>query len=282
MPTLARTPWPDLKRGLVAILRGIKPEEIAAIGDELVAAGFEAIEIPLNSPEPFQSIETLAKRVPANVLAGAGTVLRPSDVKRLNDAGGRLLVTPNVDPDVIMTASAFGMVSMPGVFTATEALLAIKSGASALKFFPASAIGPNGVNAIKAVLPKEYCGRSGRRRGGCGFCQLDENRRQDFRPRLQPLQAGRNGRRGWHSRQTGRRSIRRGPERWLKWAFRFSPTNSAISAKVRRLTRAPARSTGSISSAESCMACTLKPGARAKSACRKWALPFLLSMTTGN
>lgn len=155
MPTLARTPWPELKRGLVAILRGVKPEEISGIGDELVSAGFEAIEVPLNSPEPFRSIEILAKRVPKGVLAGAGTVLTPSDVKRLNDAGGRLLVTPNVDPDVIMTSSAFGMVSMPGVFTATEALLAIKCGASALKFFPASALGPNGVNAIKAVLPKD-------------------------------------------------------------------------------------------------------------------------------
>ena len=155
MPTLAPTPWPNLKRGLVAILRGVKPEEIGGIGDELVAAGFEAIEIPLNSPDPFRSIEILAKRVPTGVLAGAGTVLRPSDIKRLHDAGGRLLVTPNVDPDVIMTATAFGMVSMPGVFTATEALLAIKSGASALKFFPASAIGPTGVNAIKAVLPKD-------------------------------------------------------------------------------------------------------------------------------
>lgn len=155
MPTLVRTSWPRFKRGLVAILRGVKPEEIGGIGDELVAAGFEAIEVPLNSPEPFRSIEILARRVPANVLAGAGTVLAPSDVKRLNDAGGRLLVTPNVDPDVIMTSSAFGMVSMPGVFTATEALLAIKCGASALKFFPASALGPGGVNAIRAVLPKD-------------------------------------------------------------------------------------------------------------------------------
>jgi 2-dehydro-3-deoxyphosphogalactonate aldolase len=147
--------WPHLKRGLVAILRGVKPDEIAAIGDGLVDAGFEAIEIPLNSPDPFRSIEILAKRVPAGVLAGAGTVLSAADVIRLHDVGGRLLVTPNVDPDVIHKSVELGMVSMPGVFTATEALLAIKSGASALKFFPASALGPSGVNAIRAILPKD-------------------------------------------------------------------------------------------------------------------------------
>lgn len=149
------TQWPEIKRGLVAILRGVKPDEIAAIGDALVEAGFEAIEIPLNSPDPFRSIETLAKRVPTGVLAGAGTVLTPADVQRLHDVGGRLLVTPNVDPDVIKKSVTLGMVSMPGVFTATEALLAIKSGASALKFFPASALGPSGVNAIRAILPKD-------------------------------------------------------------------------------------------------------------------------------
>lgn len=149
------TKWPDLKRGLVAILRGIKPDEIAAVGDALIEAGFEAIEIPLNSPDPFRSIETLAKRVPPGVLAGAGTVLTAADVIRLNDVGGKLLVTPNVDPDVIRKSTEFGMISMPGVFTATEALLAIKSGASALKFFPASALGPSGVNAIRAILPRE-------------------------------------------------------------------------------------------------------------------------------
>ena len=147
--------WPQLKRGLVAILRGVKPDEIAAISDVLIDAGFEAIEIPLNSPDPFRSIETLAKRVPPGVLAGAGTVLSAADVIRLNDVGGKLLVTPNVDPDVIRKSTEFGMVSMPGVFTATEALIAIKSGASALKFFPASALGPSGVNAIRAILPKD-------------------------------------------------------------------------------------------------------------------------------
>lgn len=148
------TNWPNLKRGLVAILRGVKPDEIAAIGDGLVDAGFEAIEIPLNSPDPFRSIEILAKRVPAGVLAGAGTVLTAEDAQRLHDVGGRLMVTPNVDPDVITKSVTLGMVSMTGVFSATEALLALKSGASALKFFPASALGPSGVNAIQAILPR--------------------------------------------------------------------------------------------------------------------------------
>lgn len=150
---MSSAPWPNLKRGLVAILRGVKPEEIAAIADVLVEAGFEAIEIPLNSPDPFRSIEILAKRVPTGVLAGAGTVLSASDVRRLHVVGGNLLVTPNVDPDVIGAAAALGIVSMPGVFTASEALLALKFGASALKFFPASALGPSGVNAIRAILP---------------------------------------------------------------------------------------------------------------------------------
>jgi 2-dehydro-3-deoxyphosphogalactonate aldolase len=147
--------WPHLKRGLVAIIRGVKPDEIAAIADALLEAEFEAIEIPLNSPDPFHSIEILAKRAPKGILVGAGTVLSAENVQRLYDVGGNLLVTPNVDPDVIGAAVKLGMVSMPGVFTATEALLAIKSGASALKFFPASALGPSGVNAIRAILPKD-------------------------------------------------------------------------------------------------------------------------------
>jgi 2-dehydro-3-deoxyphosphogalactonate aldolase len=152
---MMKTPWPNLRRGLVAILRGVKHDEIADIADVLVEAGFEAIEIPLNSPDPFRSIEILAKRVPKGVLAGAGTVLTSEKVTALHNAGGNLLVTPNVDPEVIGAASAYGMVTMPGVFTASEALLAIKSGASALKFFPASALGPSGVNAIRAILPKD-------------------------------------------------------------------------------------------------------------------------------
>lgn len=145
--------WPALRRNLVAILRGIKPEEIEAAVEALIHAGFEAIEVPLNSPEPFLSIEKARKLAPSNVLIGAGTVLEVTQVDRLHDVGGNLLVTPNVEPDVIRRAVALGMVTMPGVFTATEALLAAKSGAAALKFFPASALGPGGISAIKAILP---------------------------------------------------------------------------------------------------------------------------------
>jgi 2-dehydro-3-deoxyphosphogalactonate aldolase len=147
--------WPSLKRDLVAILRGVKRDEIGAIGQALMEAGFEAIEIPLNSPSPFDSIAALARIAPDTVWVGAGTVLTPEDVDRLHDAGGRLLVTPNVDPLVLARAAHHGMVSMPGVLTPTEALLAIKSGASALKFFPASVLGPSGISAIKAILPRD-------------------------------------------------------------------------------------------------------------------------------
>ncbi|MGN6466639.1 MAG: 2-dehydro-3-deoxy-6-phosphogalactonate aldolase [Rhizobiaceae bacterium] len=145
--------WPSLKRALVAILRGIRPDETGGIVDALAEAGFEAIEIPLNSPEPFRSIEIAAKHAPSTCLIGAGTVLTVKEVERLAGAGGRLMVSPNVDTGVIRTASENGMVTMPGVFTATEALLAASAGASALKFFPASVLGPSGINAIRAVLP---------------------------------------------------------------------------------------------------------------------------------
>jgi 2-dehydro-3-deoxyphosphogalactonate aldolase len=146
-------PFPAMKRPLVAILRGIKPEEADGIVSVLIEAGFTAIEIPLNSPEPFRSIEIAAKRASAKILIGAGTVLATDDVDRLHAAGGRLMVAPNVDVAVIARATARGMVTMPGVFTPTEALLAARAGASSLKFFPASVLGPAGIAAIRAVLP---------------------------------------------------------------------------------------------------------------------------------
>lgn len=152
---MTRIPFPKMKRSLVAILRGIRPEETAATVDGLIGAGFTAIEIPLNSPDPFRSIELAAKRAPADVLIGAGTVLNVEDVDRLNSVGGRLMVSPNVDAEVIGRAARHGMVTMPGVFTPTEALAACAAGASALKFFPASVLGPAGINAISAVLPRE-------------------------------------------------------------------------------------------------------------------------------
>jgi 2-dehydro-3-deoxyphosphogalactonate aldolase len=146
--------WPKLKRSLVAILRGVKPDEVEPIVGALIEAGFELIEVPLNSPDPFASIERLCKRFGNDALIGAGTVLTAADCARVAAAGGRLMVSPNVDPDVLAMACSRGMVTMPGVFTPTEAFLALRCGASALKFFPASVLGPSGIAAQMAVLPK--------------------------------------------------------------------------------------------------------------------------------
>jgi 2-dehydro-3-deoxyphosphogalactonate aldolase len=148
-------PWPKLRRNIVAILRGLKSDEARAIGGAVFEAGIEAIEVPLNSPDPFRSIETIAAALPADALVGAGTVLDPADVDRLAAAGGRLLVAPNVDAAVLARAAERSLVTMPGVFTPTEAFSAIKAKASALKFFPASVLGPKGIAAIGAVLPKD-------------------------------------------------------------------------------------------------------------------------------
>ena len=152
---MTRIPFPNMAYPLVAILRGLKPEETEAVVGGLIETGFTAIEIPLNSPDPFRSIEIAAKLAPAHCLIGAGTVLTVDDVANLDAAGGRLMVSPNVEPDVIRAAAAKGMVTLPGVFTATEALAAARAGATGLKFFPASVLGPAGINAIRAVLPTD-------------------------------------------------------------------------------------------------------------------------------
>ncbi|MBB5044867.1 2-dehydro-3-deoxy-6-phosphogalactonate aldolase [Shinella fusca] len=152
---MSRIPFPPMTYPLIAILRGLKPGETEEVVGALIETGFTAIEIPLNSPEPFRSIEIAVKMAPENCLIGAGTVLTVDHVNRLADVGGRLMVSPNVEPDVISTAAAKGMVTMPGVFTPTEALAAAKAGATGLKFFPASVLGPSGIQAIRAVLPAE-------------------------------------------------------------------------------------------------------------------------------
>jgi 2-dehydro-3-deoxyphosphogalactonate aldolase len=152
---MSHIPFPAMKRPLVAILRGIRPDETQGIVGQLLDSGFTAIEIPLNSPDPFRSIEIAVKMAPADVLIGAGTVLTIDAVEHLHDVGGRLMVTPNTDAGVIARARGRGMVTMPGVFTATEALLAAKCGASSLKFFPASVLGASGITAIRAVLPPD-------------------------------------------------------------------------------------------------------------------------------
>lgn len=139
---------------LVAILRGLRPEEAVEIGAALYGAGFRLIEVPLNSPDPFESIARLARTLPADAVLGAGTVLEPEAVARVRDAGGKLIVMPHADTEVIRAAKAAGMFCVPGVATPTEAFAAIKAGADALKLFPAELIAPAVVRAMLAVLPK--------------------------------------------------------------------------------------------------------------------------------
>ncbi len=140
---------------LVAILRGLKPDNAEATGHALVEAGFRVIEVPLNSPEPFRSIETLARTMPGNVLVGAGTVLDPDQVNGVRDVGGKLIVMPHADLEVIRRAKENNLVCTPGVATPTEAFAALKAGADAIKIFPAEATPPAVVKAWRAVLPKE-------------------------------------------------------------------------------------------------------------------------------
>lgn len=140
---------------LVAILRGVTPERIEGVANALFDAGIRAIEVPLNSPEPFKSIEILAKAFGGRCLTGAGTVLTPQDVDRVTDAGGKLLVTPNTDPAVIARGVEKGLTVMPGFFTPSEGFAAIAAGARFLKLFPASTGGTDHLKAVLAVLPKE-------------------------------------------------------------------------------------------------------------------------------
>lgn len=138
---------------LIAILRGLRPEEAEAIGVALVEAGFRIIEVPLNSPDPFASIRRLADRFAGRAVVGAGTVLEAAQVGRLADAGGSLVVMPHGDATVIAAAKAAGMACLPGVATPTEAFAALRAGADGLKLFPAETLGPAAVKAWRAVLP---------------------------------------------------------------------------------------------------------------------------------
>ena len=139
---------------LVAILRGIIPGEIADAAQVLVEAGFKAIEVPLNSPEAIRSIDLLVKKYGNSLLIGAGTVLSPEEVAAVAEVGGRLIVSPDMNPGVIEKTVELGLVSMPGFGTATEAFSALSAGASILKLFPAATYGTAHLSALKAVLPK--------------------------------------------------------------------------------------------------------------------------------
>jgi 2-dehydro-3-deoxyphosphogalactonate aldolase len=138
---------------LVAILRGLSPQRAPEVGAVLVAAGFRAIEVPLNSPEPFETIKLLA-RAHGDCIIGAGTVLTAAEVDRVHGAGGRIVVAPNCEPTVIRRALELGLRVLPGIATATEAFTALASGATELKLFPAATYGSRHLKALKSVLPK--------------------------------------------------------------------------------------------------------------------------------
>lgn len=140
---------------LIAVLRGIAPEEVPAVGDALAEHGFRILEVPLNSPRPFESIRLLAQRHGKACLVGAGTVLRVDDVARVRDSGGEVIVMPHADAAVIREAKRLGMLCVPGVATPTEAFAALAAGADGLKMFPAEALPPAALRAWRAVLPAD-------------------------------------------------------------------------------------------------------------------------------
>lgn len=138
---------------LIAILRGIRPDEILGVAQALFDAGIRGIEVPLNSPEPLVSIQRLTEKYGTDCLCGAGTVLKPEQVDAVARAGGKLIVTPNVNPAVIRRSVELGLQTVPGFATATEAFAAVDAGATALKLFPAATYGVQHLKALRAVLP---------------------------------------------------------------------------------------------------------------------------------
>lgn len=138
---------------LIAILRGVRPDEVEDIGEALVDAGFTLIEVPLNSPDPLDSIARLARRLAGRAIVGAGTVLNVEAVAAVEAAGGTMVISPNTDVAVIGASAAAGLVSLPGFATPSEAFAALTAGATALKLFPAEATSPAVLKAMRAVLP---------------------------------------------------------------------------------------------------------------------------------
>ncbi|WP_414714531.1 2-dehydro-3-deoxy-6-phosphogalactonate aldolase [Sphingopyxis sp.] len=147
--------WSDFLAGvpLVAILRGLTPEAAEPVGEVLVAAGFRCLEVPLNSPRPFESIKILSARFGDTAIVGAGTVLSPAEVDAVAGAGGRIVISPDTNPEVIRATKAAGLLSLPGFFSPSEAFAALRAGADGLKLFPADAGGLATLKALKAVLP---------------------------------------------------------------------------------------------------------------------------------
>ncbi len=140
--------------GVIAILRGVSPDEVLEVATELKAGGIRIIEVPLNSPQPFDSIARLVGRYGDELLIGAGTVLTPEDADRVADAGARLVLAPNLDVEVVRRSRARGLLTMPGVATPSEGFQALAAGANALKLFPAEMLGPPVLKAWRAVFPK--------------------------------------------------------------------------------------------------------------------------------
>ena len=138
---------------LVAILRGLKPLEAVAVGEALVAAGIQLIEVPLNSPQPLDSINLLARSLSGRAMVGAGTVMTEADAEAVSAAGGQLIVSPNTNPRVIARTRVLGLVSLPGCFTPTEAAMALEAGAHGLKLFPGELVTPASARALAAVMP---------------------------------------------------------------------------------------------------------------------------------
>ncbi|MGR3711925.1 MAG: 2-dehydro-3-deoxy-6-phosphogalactonate aldolase [Shimia sp.] len=143
-----------MSRAIIAILREVAPEEVLAVGRSILDAGIDKIEVPLNSPRPLESIGLLVENFGQEALIGAGTVLDVAQVEAVAGVGGKLIVSPNCDAEVVAHSVALGLESWPGIFTPTEAFAALKAGATGLKLFPGNMAGPGGMKAMRAVLPK--------------------------------------------------------------------------------------------------------------------------------